>query len=172
MLGRSAHRLPSILSVCLPERLARGTFGILALAAWAAFFGEVARFHDGAANFAGGEAHIRGMAGPGQVSPMKVAAVAWIKVEVGERSQQRQLWSPCPYRGADCLAYGIAGQGRFHFSDEDWRLTIDPSAGLQEPRKGLQARSEAPVGFRIGEAGQSSKVTSVGTAQVTAVAFG
>src|ERR1700685_3981283 len=101
MLGCSAHRLPS--SVCLSERLTRGTFGIFALAARTALFGEVARFHDGAANFTCGGPHIRGVVGPGQVGAMKVTAIARIAMEVGGRQQWRQVRSalPCPCRGVN-----------------------------------------------------------------------
>ena len=86
----------------LPERLTSGTLGILALAARTALLGEVARFHEGGANFAGGEAHFRGMAGPGQVRPMKVTTVARIAMEVGGRPQRRQIRTalPCRCRGA------------------------------------------------------------------------
>src|SRR5271167_1074014 len=109
-----------------------GALSILALAAWTALLGEVARFHEGGANFAGGQTHIRGMTGPGQVGAVKVAAVARIAMEVGGCPQRRQLRSalPCLCRGAR-PAYVIAGQRRFDLGNECRRLTIDLPVGLE-----------------------------------------
>ena len=73
----SAGRLVATL-VGLPKRLGGGTLGVILLPSRIAFFGKVASAQDFTANRAGGKPRSGGVARPGQVGAMQVAAVARI----------------------------------------------------------------------------------------------